>query len=563
MAQYYWVGGSTATSGSYTNSLGTFTSQTGTANMNWVLAFDWNNPKNWYQSYEFGNSAAHCIVYWQASDCPSVGDIAIFGASNIDFGNYPGYTLPSKAIAPCLWGGASQSGITITWLGGTGSGSTETGTTYNSALNTLWIQSMNRSDSHYPFAYIGYGQGLDAIAYGSSDYSPLYDAQAKGFTLDLSVWGGTSWEDLANAVAATGGTERLQQLRLKVSQILTDGNNTNSPVGAISPTTKNQGVVDITTIKSIARLNGSSAGSATDYVNTTAFLNGTVNYRLGGNFMRIDRSVPFGDAASQAAWQQSGFFYTTPRNHLELNGVIAGRVNVTGYIGTVSADYTSNIAEMRIDPLLTYTFMNLGNDFSREYVMSQIGNYGITAGGNTGQSENLIITSPLVTVSGGGYAGERVGVVLGAAGATAVGNNYRIGMSTIGSIPKIPVKFAGDVAVNKIYANNCIISADQGIPSNGTLVKVGELHLASNSTLDLAAVPAFDGWRFGVQSGYAINGGIMFDDETCRMKGSQGVKLWNDTILINGSQFMGDSSARDGAKSSYNSDVVSFINNGN
>jgi hypothetical protein len=532
--------------------------------MNWVLAFDWNNPKNWYQKYEFGNSGAHSIYYWQSSDCPSSGDIAIFGATNLDLGTYPGFTLPSKAIAPCLWGGASQSGITITWLGGTGNGSSETGTTYNSALSSLWIQSMNRSDSHYPFAYIGYGQGLDAIAYGGSDYSPLHDAETKGFTLDSSVWEGASWEDIASAVAATGGTERLQQLRLKVSQINTDGGAANSPVGAITTTVKNYGIVDLTTIKSFARLNGSSAGSATDYVDTTAFLNGTVNYRLGGYFMRIDRTVPWYDSTSAAAYQQSGFFYTTPRNHLELNGVIAGRVQVMGYMGTVSTDYTTNIAEMKLYPQITYTLMNLANDFSREYVMSQIGNYGITAGGNTGYADNLLITSPMITGTGGGYAGEMTGVVLGTIGATAIGNIYRIGTYTTNStVPILPLKFGGDVAVNRIYANRCKVTAALAIGLGETQVKIGELHLGSDSILDLSTVPSFDGWRFGAQSGFSINGGIIFDDDTARLKGSQGVKLWNDTILINGSQFMGDSSARDGAKSSYNSDVVNFINNAN
>ena len=74
--------------------------------------------------------------------------------------------------------------------------------------------------------------------------------------------------------------------------------------------------------------------------------------------------------------------------------------------------------------------------------------------------------------------------------------------------------------------------------------------------MNFAANSAFDGWRFGVQNGYAINGGIIFDNDGSQIKGSVGVKLWNDTLLLNGSQFAGDASGRDGAKSSNGNNTI-------
>ena len=78
---FYWVGGATSTSGSYTNRLGNFTGYTGTANMDWVLAFDWNNPRNWrilVPIFEGSTGGINGFTY--ADRCPAIGDNAIFGA---------------------------------------------------------------------------------------------------------------------------------------------------------------------------------------------------------------------------------------------------------------------------------------------------------------------------------------------------------------------------------------------------------------------------------------------------------------------------------------------------
>ena len=560
MAEYYWVGGATATSGSYTNNLGNFSGKTGAANMNWVLAFDWNNPNNWWKKNVYGNNGlsgasggfSAIELMSMAQDCPSYGDIAYFGQLGEPTAPFPGWTMPNKAVAPCLWGGASQSGITITWLGGTGDGSTETGLTFNSALSQLTIESMNTADSHYPFAWIGYSSGLEYVGSGDRHSSPLLDADFKGFTLDSSIWGETSWETLAAAVAATGGTSRLNQLRVKTPLIV------GSPyAGSMDNTVRNQGVVDIDSIKNIAQLNGGSGGATAEYVNTVIWARGTMNYKLSGYFMRIDREVRYDDVEFT---KQVGFYHAEPRRHLELKGVIAGKVDGSYLIGTVYTDSTSNIAEMSLIPTSNLYSLNIGNDFQREYVMSQIGNYGATAGGNTAPVENLhiyTVVPNLHNIADENLVGmqDRLGVVLGTPGATMMGNIFRILSFQFPNLPPISLKFGGSVSVNKIYAEKCDISARSNITLN-SVVEVAEFHLKRGCTMNFAANSAFDGWRFGVQNGYAINGGIIFDNDGSQIKGSVGVKLWNDTLLLNGSQFAGDASGRDGAKSSNGNNTI-------
>ena len=359
MAEYYWVGGATATSGSYTNNLGNFSGKTGAANMNWVLAFDWNNPNNWWKKNVYGNNGlsgasggfSAIELMSMAQDCPSYGDIAYFGQLGEPTAPFPGWTMPNKAVAPCLWGGASQSGITITWLGGTGNGSTETGLTFNSALSQLTIESMNTADSHYPFAWIGYSSGLEYVGSGDRHSSPLLDADFKGFTLDSSIWGETSWETLAAAVAATGGTSRLNQLRVKTPLIVAS-----AYVGNTDNTVINQGVVDIDSIKNIAQLNGGSGGATADYVDTVIWARGTMNYKLSGYFMRIVRDVE-GSAGGWNNWEftkQVGFYHAEPRRHLELKGVIAGRVDAYNYIGTSTQTAPQILQKCHLDRLLIF-----------------------------------------------------------------------------------------------------------------------------------------------------------------------------------------------------------------
>jgi len=220
MSIFAWVGGSTGTTGSYTNPLGNFTGLYGAANMNWVLPFDWNNALNWYEyRLPYIGANPNSIGWWPSKKAPAIGDIVKFCPDGVTFGvgnTLMGGVLP-QAQAPCLFGGASQSGNVVTWLGGLTSGAGASGTTYDSSLlqihiganglkpknNTITDPATGQVtlvptgfNTQYPFSYIGGGLFTgtgSAGTYPQSIYFPaaLLDAAAQGFVLNPMIWGGT------------------------------------------------------------------------------------------------------------------------------------------------------------------------------------------------------------------------------------------------------------------------------------------------------------------------------------------------------------------------------------
>lgn len=221
MGQFAWVGGSTAISGNYQNPLGNysyFAGKTGNQNMNWILAFDWNNPNNWREYSSTSNT------WISTTRSPSNGDQVSFAINNLGQVGLP------RAIAPCLFGGASASGINTTWWGGSAGGNNYTGTTFNSSINSLnlgafgfdpatnfntaWLNDktlppyipISNYQKQYPFGFIGGGlHGATWIDYSNSPYGGIvqYETEAlenaarNGFVLNQAIWG---------SVGISGGT---------------------------------------------------------------------------------------------------------------------------------------------------------------------------------------------------------------------------------------------------------------------------------------------------------------------------------------------------------------------
>lgn len=551
MAEFYWVGGSTATSGSYTEGLGGV-GLTGTSNLTWVRAFDWNNPTNWYEKSNGWYPGTY--IWTVATRCPStqptsattaVPDIAIFASSL--FGVTAGFTgsqLP-RAKAPCLWGGASLSGATISWIGGGAGASTVTYANANiqgGLANLVIDTSGGRSGdsvyglAQYPFSFIGLPNGLTAAADGGNEFSALYDASAKGFTLTESVWGGASWESLVAAVVATGGTSRFGQLRIRTDKVETkyqyssadpfDVATFGEVVNSAATSRKNLGKVTLDLIKSVGILQGSSAGATASVVNTYLDLRGQAEYTIKGYAYNISR-FNGNNSALLGATEYA------PRPTLGLVGCTAVNVYVSGIVGSMRFDPTSNVAFCSVYPETDKIFLQFENKFDAASVWAECLNIGNTGVGNSGALQpNLIVQSPGSTVA---TLPLYNGVFFGGGGQEFFANWVRVGSA--GSNKRTKAFFAGDSRLNRMEAKNSLVAASTVLPmGSDDEVKISELFLAEGSTLDFSYNTGFDGWKFGKQDGYSIVGGIIFEDETSIIKGSQGVRLFNDQLILGAAQ---------------------------
>lgn len=546
MATYYWVGGETGTNNtSYTDGLGTLSGATGKNNYTWVRAFDWNNPANWRTRT---GSIPYLYVYTKANRCPSVGDIAVFGTPDY-MGGFTGSQL-TAAKAPCLWGGATLSGITTTWKSGVsgGSDSVTTSSTGGAAASVILHCNGGRPGTQYPFSFVGLPNNFASAADGDQWVSPILDAEAKGFTLNPEIWGEESWESLVLQVAgissgtSAGAQERLNQLRIRTKIVDTPySSNYYTRFGATGPSSQNHGVVSLDLIKNMERFGASGAYYNT--LNSYCNFEGSAQYRVKGYISYLRRIGP--EFAADVA--QTTPFYS-PRSHLIVSGATVGKLITSGRIGSILLDETTNMAEAWVYPYTDYHFVQLNNKFNRSAVMADIypgGSAGITS------SPNILVTNPIYQdLSGVSNPGFNVyGVIIGSVnGETFSANNCQFGgiQSSTGGIP-IKINFAGNVDITKMTTYDCNISAwRDGQIANNAMVNIGELNLLDRSVLDFSLVEAFDGWNFGSQVGTEIVGGIVFGDETCTIKGSNGVRLWNDQLVSIGNASSSSGSKRTG-----------------
>lgn len=534
MATYFWVGGETSAAGtSYSNGLGNFTGKTGAENMDWVLAFDWNNPRNWYT--RTGNIPSQ-FFYSRSTRSPGANDIAIIGT--VDFlGGISGGILPI-AKAPCLWGGASLSGTTTTWLGAGVSGTIQNNTgTGNGALSSTNLGG-GRVGTQYPFTWFGADGFVNSVLGGSADTSPLYDAQANGFTLSLGIWGGSSWESLVQAVAATGAAAvaRLNNISLRVDQFNTFTNNVEFGP-ASNDAARHRGSVNVNLLKNLRGITGGFANQ-TNFSQTTS-----ARCKVSGYATNI--------FVSPASAPQEPVPFYSPRPILTASGLTCGSLLAYLSSGSILFDATSNFAQADINPLSNYTFLQFQNKFNRLAVLADL-NPGSTLSGNSLAPElkvaNHYSVSSLATPSGGGGSVNYYGIVLGSQGSTFSANRVQIGDQIVGAsgssggamgLAESLVYFGGNSKINTLEVSRGIVSAwPLGADSSQCSVDVGEL-LMTNSTLDLSTVPPIDTWSFGVQSvsggQVTINGGIIFRDEDSFVRGSQGVRLWNEQLILSGS----------------------------
>lgn len=606
MAEFYWVGGATASVAgivNYSNPLGNFAGKTGAENLDWILAFDWGHPHNWRVKNPGGG-------YIWTDRSPGPNDDVYFGVTAES--TNPWYQL-NKAVTPCLWGGAFQSGSVITWYGAGESGSNRTGNSASSALNSLNVKQFNLSESQYPFAYIGYQRGISNLLVenvSDSQTSPILDTIEKsGFTLSGQIWGNQTWYNLVNTLAATGGLDRLSSLSVSTKSLNIGGPNPYLPAGetannAGNPnnTLRNQGIVDITLLKSITYFTGTGGSSGSSnvggwFVDTNVQSRGHHALIIRGYANNVVVEGPYSGTASNTTikneqqiseWgteynsaKQIGYRSYAPRDRFMGEGVTIGSLtfksNLT--LGSVLLNPTSNIASLKIPNLGLRSghLLQLQNRFARGDVLADLSNSTTSAGGNSAAALNVeigIVHNAQAFVNHRfndpdlqDYSQWLSGIVIGQAGATFVANNMKVGLEINGDyIDEFPYKkpriyFYGSALINRLESNSCEISGwedslstiDRGSDPDA-VIKIGSLEVSGDTLLNFAAVPNLDRWEFGVQSGTIINGGIIgnFTSDMwrnfSRIRGSRGVRLWNDTNIVVGGAFTSSSSTTRGGK---------------
>ena len=544
MAIFFWVGGSSLASGSYTDGLENGGTGDVADNYDWVRCFDWNNQHNWRVKATFSSDVNPWYI--PATRCPSYADYAYVGTNEYP-GGVTGYMMPN-VVAPLLWGGCTQAGITVTWMAGANNSTNLAGTTLNSGLLKLAIGNKFNNNAKYPFAYIGYGQGIANAAIGGVDFSPLHNAFANGFT--LAPWINKTPEQLVAAIVAgtsAAAQERYNQLRLKTAEVHTV--QVQPYAGSYDTTKANLGCIEVTCLKNYATFQGGMIGVA-----NTATLNGNVSYRLSGYYSNIwHKGGSYANYLGYVLPYQIGVSRYAPRPTLALVGATVGNVNSVGDVGSVLFDSTTNVAQAAFYPNHDWMFIQLQNKFNADAVITDLGSIGT---GASAGAYILSIGSPYyahgLTIPNESSVIYK-GVVIGSPGATVSINKVQLGnlSAQLGNTwDATDLQFAGNCNINRLDANHKISVKgwkEGGIQSDA-VVAIGELHLIKESDVNFRHEGSFDGWRFGVQTGSnQIIGGIIFEDETCNIYGSQGLKLWNDQIILNGSQ--AQSSQRGGVKS--------------
>lgn len=442
MANFYWVGGATGTTGSYYHALRSVkagatafgTSLAGTT-YSWINAFDFNNALNWRIYNQLG-----VPFQWSTpARAPSLNDTVFFASpfgwtanapsGGLGTGSLPGGMFSSTlflptAKTPCLFGGAVQSAYNaVTWWGGTASGSDYTGSTYTSHLNAFVIEHSGIAQngyqytpqSQYPFKYLGGGlfQTLDQPIPGATQ-GALYDALENTIQLGWTYNGAYTLSDMAsvisgltyinNAGTLTGTGARLSILAIKTPLINSLNYSSTNPygpgsisalgVGATGVQSSKAGRVTLHNLKNYVQVSGSSGGTGSNsaLVQSSAQLKGSCEYVLSGWYSDIRRDTPEDPTIAHGWWIQNGTAYlNSPRPQLGLSGATVGYLQIGGlnqFTARVWTNYKTQIGAAKVESAHNGVWLDFQNSWNRTAVNTDLGS-GLSGGTGSSSLPNL------------------------------------------------------------------------------------------------------------------------------------------------------------------------------
>ena len=531
MAKYLWVG---------------MAGSTGLTGTNIVDQYCFNKPGNWY-TLAFSNGT----LRWGATlGTPGWNDSIVFGRDAPVYGSaqYAGWTA---AKSPCLFGGYS---------GGVGSGTwhntvtTSTGTTFTTALASIYAGGSSLGvplGEGYPFPWLGGGIAGDIATWcaardgvGVTQYVVANSSGFRDPTQNLKLkWSGTATFSLPRTYVAS----------------VVDG--ITNPAN-YDYTTKL--IVDFDSVKAYSPIGGGTAGSggtgSNSAVNTAFnFFSGAgAGLRLRGGSYRILqvnsngvgydlRQNPYSYISDSGVEIYNAYIdnlYIYKNQATYVSGCTASTVLISHIpwgINTTNGTYDSQVDlefASSVNGVSTFTDLygltraadlpSNANTFNLLYNPAWLG-LKIESVSNQSQCSetknvvvlgdrvgNKICNVPTINIDAGSMAG------------TGTGSGYLY-------MPWA-LEFAGTVNCNTINNNAGFIYSNNDI-AHTSIVTVSEMKMSNFAVMDFTKRNnQFDDWRFGgfTAAGTQIAGGIVFNDETAKILGSQGLRLWNTQTKAGG-----------------------------
>jgi len=513
MAKYLWIG-SAGTGGTYA-----------------ADKYCFNVAGNWY-----GVTAMNGTQVWQATTAtPGWTDKVIFGSEyrqGSPLPDLPGWTA---AKSPCLFGGFSGGSSGGNW---TSSGATlVSGTTFTTALSSITAYV---GVSGYNFPYLGGGITGNIATWviareGLTGFNSLQSSQFRPVDSTLRV--------KTNSLFV----ENRRQFQSSVA---------NGISGEANHTHLTKFIADFDIVRNFTPLGGGtgSGGTGSNTAIGAAFIKLDVGFGAGvrirnGLSTKLDINIAGSSPES-----------TIPYTNIKDYGIeIYNHVGNTIYARKDQAIYIKGctFAKAIFDPFLWSKSPTIAQSYDSGPAIEFASNinavsaftdlFGITNSADIPDyaSYNTLYAQPYST---GNVPLASMRATTGTGGvwhSVIIGDRYS--ETTICSVPKIRLdsaattnggtgnylfipwaaEFAGNVLTEEIKNNASFVYSNQDIsPIVG--VRVGQMTLANYGEIDFSKQnPEFDDWRFGGISGGQIVGGIVFDDETAVISGSQGLRLWN------------------------------------
>ena len=444
-----------------------------------LARYDFNTAANWNYKYWDPNTtgSSNGWKFGGATNAPGHGSIVQVGYSSI----YEPLDPPT-CKAPLLFGGFSGNVGYGEWLNALG----PTGTTLTSSLEKFVY--VRDEYVRYPFPYVG--GGMTGAVYN-------WAITTQGVNPDL----------FNSAI----GVRAVQPLNLKVSADLS--------VIEVDEADYSQHI-NIHSVKSLSTIVGVSG----QYVRTKA--------DIANNFGEI--------ALDGGSFDEMYYQGYTPTSHFTLSSANVGF-------------FTANTAPMMLEDTCNVGYGNIGGSrfvggeiwigANADYlaVYKDLG-YAITATSQQGPDASSWNLHPTCDYGNPGATSAGQPTIYFGLPTTNQSTPFYCKKLNVESrncttwegptelADKWNVLFAGGVSADNVQLINSEMGASEEI-STSVKVVISTIDMREHSVLDFTKNSSFDNWFFGSITGGQINGGIVFRDETAKVLGSNGMRLFNTQLL--------------------------------
>jgi len=529
-----------------------------------VDQYAWNKNGNWKKFSQLNNGG---LGWVDTFDIPGPNDQVVVGYDGTN--STPGWI---QARSPLLFGGFSGTVAGGSWH----SGFSGSGTTFTSSLSTFVFNQGSDTATHpqtgqklmYPFPFLGGGiTGIILDWVATRDNLPTY---------------------VYDQIYSTTQRNPSDNLNLKVTyttNLITTFSYTLADGGITQPSeinADNRLMIDLSFVKSLVTGSTGSTGSTggpivysqltynnpqvgPQYSGNLTAVPPTSGLRIrNGSFDRINLMPPatyyvttiqdyrnYTDYGVYLYNVTSRDVIASNRQYMQFSGCTFARVNLNQYgwysVPEASENNPSNNVFYR-QAIPT----EIASNFNAAYVFNDL--FGVTSSSQVPseyQSGILILTEtpvrcygnvssgiPAVVYNVNNRAHEGItfaydhsqNVVLGYKNENIIITVPTIEMRTPSSgYHYMPwaVEYAGAVVSTTVTNNAGFVRSNADIERGKTVV-TRQLNLANHAVMDFSNnSELFDDWRFGGISGNTVVGGIVFSDETGKVLGSEGIRLWN------------------------------------